>query len=52
MRKCLLKALEAEPGLARAWYDLATLDAEAGNPGVAAGLFRKAVAAKPDFAAA
>ena len=52
VRKNLNKALEIDPKLARAWYDLALLDASGGNPAVAAGLFRKAVAAKPDFSAA
>jgi len=38
VRKCLNKALEIDPTLARAWYALATLDFEAGNFDIAASL--------------
>jgi predicted TPR repeat methyltransferase len=52
VRKHLNKALELEPTRARAWYALAALDAEAGNLEIAAGLYRKAIKFKPDYAAA
>ena len=45
VRRSLIQALEIEPQLARAWHALATLDAEAGNLDIAAGLFRKAIEA-------
>src|SRR5207249_3215726 len=52
VRKCLIRALELEPKLAKAWAALAALDGEEGKLQTAAGLFRKAIAAKPDYAAA
>jgi len=52
VRKCLNKALEIDPTLARAWYALATLDFEAGNFDIAAGLFKRAIKAKNDYPAA
>jgi predicted TPR repeat methyltransferase len=52
VRKCLNKALEIDPTLARAWYALAALDFEEGNYDIAAALFRKAIKAQPDFSAA
>jgi predicted TPR repeat methyltransferase len=51
-RRHLNKALEIEPRLARAWYALATLDAEAGNAEIAVGLYRKAIKADATHAAA
>src|SRR5258708_243480 len=38
VRRSLIRALEIEPQLARAWHALATLDAEAGNLDIAAAL--------------
>lgn len=45
-----LKALEADPADARAWFLLGVLTAEHGNPVKAAELFGKAVALGPDVA--
>jgi predicted TPR repeat methyltransferase len=52
VRKNLNKALELDPTHARAWYALAILDAEEGNPDIAVSLFKKAIKFKPDFPAA
>lgn len=52
VRKALLKAVELDSGFAQAWCALASLDAEAGNRSTAAGLYRRAIKARPDCAAA
>lgn len=52
VRKCLIKALEIDPGMAEGWCGLATLDAEAGRMIEAAALYRRAIAAKRDYPAA
>lgn len=52
VRKSLLKAVELDPAFAQAWCALAALDAEAGNLPTAAGLYRRAIKARPDLAAA
>lgn len=51
-RKSLNRALEIDPSMAGAWYALATLDFEAGQFDIAASLYRKAIAARRDYAAA
>lgn len=50
-RKTLLKCVEADPTLARAWHALATLDYQAGNLEIATSLFRRAIKADPCSAA-
>jgi predicted TPR repeat methyltransferase len=51
-RKALIKALELDPAMAQGWCALAMLDAESGNLASAAGLFRRAIAANRNYAAA
>ncbi len=52
VRKLLLKAAEINPGFARAWHGLGVLEAEAEKWEMAAAMFRRAIAAKHDYAAA
>jgi predicted TPR repeat methyltransferase len=49
VHKCLNKALELDPTRASAWCALGALDAEAGNYDIAAGLFKKAIKANPNY---
>jgi predicted TPR repeat methyltransferase len=52
VRKGLLKAVEIDSGFAVGWYHLARLEVSAGQWGIAAGLFRRAIKARPGYVAA
>jgi predicted TPR repeat methyltransferase len=52
VRKALLKAAEAEPRFAPAWFGLGVLEAEARRWELAAAMFRRAIAVRDDYAAA
>jgi predicted TPR repeat methyltransferase len=52
VRKALLKAAEAEPRFAPAWYGLGVLEAESSRWELAAAMFRRAIAVRDDYAAA
>jgi predicted TPR repeat methyltransferase len=52
VRKTLMKAAEADPRFARAWFGLGALEAESQKWDLAAAMFRRAIAVKDDYAAA
>jgi predicted TPR repeat methyltransferase len=51
-RKELMKAAEADPRFAKAWYGLGVLEAEAKQWALAAAMFRRAIGAREDYSAA